>query len=176
VENISVIQVINFKKHQNPHKTEKASELPKMPLKSDGCKITVKEPLNNGSRPADSLFLIPDSLIPDIKEKTKSKSKKFDPSSFRPAFISEKSWTDLIALRKAKKAAQTERAYQAIIDEILKAVEAGFTADDCINKMCNRNWTGFEAAWMENDKNQQSRGNGRMTTKERDALELLGEM
>jgi hypothetical protein len=83
VENISVIQVINFKKHQNPHKTEKASGLPKMPLKSDGCKITVKEPLNNGSRPADSLFLIPDSLIPDNEEETPApqKSKRFTPPS-----------------------------------------------------------------------------------------------
>lgn len=73
VEQMALIQVINFEKHQNPHKTEKDSELPEYSMKSDSCSITVKQPLNNGSRPADSL--IPDSLIPDplnliqVKEK-----------------------------------------------------------------------------------------------------------
>lgn len=63
VDGVAVIQVENFLKHQNPHKTEKASELPEKPMKSDGCLLTVKEPLNNGSCPADSLLLIPDSLV-----------------------------------------------------------------------------------------------------------------
>jgi uncharacterized phage protein (TIGR02220 family) len=66
VENVDVIQVLNFKKHQNPHKTEKPSDLPEMPVKTDSCHLTVKAPLNNGSRPADSL--IPDSLIPEEKD------------------------------------------------------------------------------------------------------------
>lgn len=57
------IQVLNFHKHQNPHKTEKPSTIPEMPVKSDSCAITEVAPLNNGSRPAD--LLIPDSLIPD---------------------------------------------------------------------------------------------------------------
>lgn len=85
-------------------------------------------------------------------KKTAPKLNKFNPTTFRPSFISEKSWDDLVALRRAKKAAQTERAYQSIVSEISKAALSGFTADDCINKMCNRNWTGFEAQWMENDK------------------------
>jgi hypothetical protein len=62
------IQVLNFHKHQNLHKTERASEIPEMPIKSEGCALTEDAPLKNGSRPADSLIpdsLIPDSLIPD---------------------------------------------------------------------------------------------------------------
>jgi uncharacterized short protein YbdD (DUF466 family) len=58
------IQVLNFHKHQNPHKTEKASTIPKMPDKSESCTLTEVEPLNNGSSRADSLLLIPDSLLP----------------------------------------------------------------------------------------------------------------
>lgn len=65
VDGVGIIQVNNFLKHQNPHKTEKNSELPNKPFKSDSCTLTVIAPLNNGSRPADSLLLIPDSLIPD---------------------------------------------------------------------------------------------------------------
>jgi hypothetical protein len=52
---IALIQVLNFKKHQNPHHTEKESELP----------APVDSPLDNSECPADSL--IPDSLIPDKK-------------------------------------------------------------------------------------------------------------
>jgi hypothetical protein len=70
----NIIQVIKFLDHQNPHKTEKASILPDVAERTneikelhDNVPLTVKEPLNNGRRPADSLLLIPDSLslIPD---------------------------------------------------------------------------------------------------------------
>lgn len=64
------IEVVNFTKHQNPHKNEKDSEIPPI---SDGCITsdflgTRTETI--GSARADSLssdsdLLIPDSLIPD---------------------------------------------------------------------------------------------------------------
>jgi hypothetical protein len=64
------IQIANWTKHQNPHHTEKASEIPGI----DG-ELTVKPPLEpresqkqDGGNLADSL--IPDSLIPDsLQEK-----------------------------------------------------------------------------------------------------------
>lgn len=69
VGELSIIQIVNFRKHQAPHNTEKPSELPERPIDSP---ITVKAPLDNddltqAKRP-DSLFidsLIPSSLIPD---------------------------------------------------------------------------------------------------------------
>lgn len=64
-DGVSVIQIINFEKHQNPHHTEKDSELPEYDEKSITYNLTVKEPLNNGYTPADSLLLIPDSLNTD---------------------------------------------------------------------------------------------------------------
>jgi hypothetical protein len=63
--NTYYIQILNFSKHQNPHHTEKDSEIPEF---TNDCEITVNSPLNNGYAPADSLIpdsLIPDSLIPD---------------------------------------------------------------------------------------------------------------
>lgn len=60
-DGISLIQIINFNKHQNPHHTEKESEYPEY---SDSCCLTVIDALNNCPTPADSLLLIPDTLLP----------------------------------------------------------------------------------------------------------------
>ena len=57
---LKLIQVANFKKHQTPHHTEKASEYPEY---SACCENSEGQPLINGATPSDSL--IPDSLIPD---------------------------------------------------------------------------------------------------------------
>jgi hypothetical protein len=56
---VKVIEVINFKKHQHPHHTEKDSELPAF---STVCEVTVNSPLNNGYAPSDSLLPPTDSL------------------------------------------------------------------------------------------------------------------
>lgn len=59
------IKVVNFEKHQHPHKTEKASEYPHPPTTQLGKKkqditnngaITVIQPLSNGYNPPDSLI------------------------------------------------------------------------------------------------------------------------
>lgn len=85
-----LVQILNFAKHQNPHHTEKGSDLPdtngnypdyhaKQTVKKqsktvkepalnesntdNNCALTVNPPCSHGENPADSL--IPDSLIPD---------------------------------------------------------------------------------------------------------------
>lgn len=70
VENLAIIQVVNFAKHQKPHNTEKRSDLPAKPANTG---ITVKEPLNNGYVTVD-LALIPDSLNTDSLSKPPDKS------------------------------------------------------------------------------------------------------
>lgn len=66
-EELPVIQIVNFAKHQNPHKTERLSDLPEFQGISVSCSITDKEPLSNGEL-TEAARLIPDSLllIPDI--------------------------------------------------------------------------------------------------------------
>ena len=67
----AVIEVCNFKKHQTPHNTEKASVLPaapeKTPTKSkaftDNGELTVESPKSNGGKTPDSP--IPDSGFTD---------------------------------------------------------------------------------------------------------------
>ena len=63
VGDLALIEVLNFKKHQSPHHTEKTGDLP----------APVNSPLSNGEYPPDSL--IPDSLIPDSKENPSSEQK-----------------------------------------------------------------------------------------------------
>jgi uncharacterized protein YlbG (UPF0298 family) len=65
VNGAKYLQITNWSKHQNPHHTEKASEIP-----GNNGEITVNQPLQpkesqeqDGGNLADSL--IPDSLIPD---------------------------------------------------------------------------------------------------------------
>ena len=60
VNSCKYIQIINFRKHQNPHIKEAASSIP---APDENSISTVQEPEKHRSRPADSL--IPDSLIPD---------------------------------------------------------------------------------------------------------------
>ena len=71
VGDVAVIEVLNFKKHQTPHNTEKASALPAYPGQQPmeaapavvNGELTVNPPLENDGKTPDSL--IPDSLIPD---------------------------------------------------------------------------------------------------------------
>lgn len=54
-------------------------------------------------------------------------------------------------VRKAKKAVNTEIAFQAVVREVEKAGAAGHTAEDCIRLAVEKSWCGFKADWMENE-------------------------
>lgn len=71
---VDVIFISEFKKHQSPHHTERASELPAetvqnvaepLPVRTPEShgEVTVKSPVEDGGNPPDSP--IPDSLIPE---------------------------------------------------------------------------------------------------------------
>ena len=66
VDGRKIIQIIKFKKHQSPHNTEKASELPEyqgVMKNKRSKKMTVDPRKSNGGNRPDSLT--PDSLTPD---------------------------------------------------------------------------------------------------------------
>jgi hypothetical protein len=74
VDDIKYIEVLNFRKHQAPHHTEKAKGYPSNPLKTKVHRyLSVIPPIHDSEQqvPTRSDSLIPDSLIPDsIKELT----------------------------------------------------------------------------------------------------------
>lgn len=57
------IQIINFEKHQNPHKNEAESVIPTHNPEEHSAS-TIQAPEEHSATHADSLLLIPDSLIP----------------------------------------------------------------------------------------------------------------
>lgn len=145
------IQVENFCKHQSPHKTEKASEIPEKPANTEGCESTEKEPLNNGSETVKE-SLIPDSGLPDSSNtdtKTAREKKQIDYSSW-PELPDDQILKDWIAARKKAKATHSQTAINNIGKELHKAKEQGFSVNDCLSEAVTRGWRGLKAEWMQN--------------------------
>jgi hypothetical protein len=74
VDGAKFIQVLAFRKHQNPHKDEKASLIP---AQGEHGASTVQTPESHPANPADSLIPdspIPESVIPDDDDSTVSGS------------------------------------------------------------------------------------------------------
>ena len=74
IENVDYIAILAFSNHQNPHKNEAPSTIPEPPSEAmadvapeQHSTSTVQAPDMHTTNPADSGFLIPDSLIPDPK-------------------------------------------------------------------------------------------------------------
>jgi hypothetical protein len=83
---LRLIQVVNFEKHQHPHRTEKDSELPE--YKAD-TGITVKAPLSNGYKTPDSL----QTLTLQTEEDAATAAPKPDP-------VETRIWKDGVELLK----------------------------------------------------------------------------
>ena len=131
------IQVLNFKRHQNPHVREPESEIPAPGLHSAK---PVLEQDEHGSGPADSGFRIPDSpsLIPD-SNKTALESAVDDFKSFR----------------KKIKAPMTDRAVELLLINLDKLANDDDAKIAILNQSIVNGWKGvFQLKDAEN-------GNGR---------------
>lgn len=93
---------------------------------------------DNNNKPKESI---------DLKE-DKTKNKYFN---FKQALlglgIDEDVVDDWLAVRKKKKATNSERAFNKIKSEIEKS---GMSANECITHAADRCWIGFEAEWIKN--------------------------
>lgn len=150
---MSVIEIANFKKHQSPHHTEKASDLPCFDERDDvsDCfetekvihgDTTVSSPLEDGGNPPDSL--IPDSLIPDsIKKSARKRAATPDPS--RPDDVDEQTWADWLTLRRGKKASVTVTVLSGARCE---ADKAGIPLQRFLQVWCLRGSQGLQADWL----------------------------
>jgi hypothetical protein len=86
VGELRLIQIVNFDKHQHPHRTEKESELPQF---QEVTGITVKAPLSNGYKTPDSL----QTLTLQTEEDAATAAPKADP-------VETRIWTDGVDLLK----------------------------------------------------------------------------
>ena len=142
------IQITNWTKHQNPHHTEKASDIPS--LNGD---VTVKAQLRpestqkqDGECLADSL--IPDSLIPEGESalrKPPAKRATPTPDIARPNDVAEQTWADWCKLRKAKRAPVTQTVLNGAGSE---AAKASMSLEEFLQVWCRRGSQTLEASWL----------------------------
>lgn len=175
------IAVLEFVKHQNPHKNEAPSELPDREPEEIG---THREPVGTasdflGSTRADSLstdsgFLIPDNSSPDIGADApalpeKVKARKDSPS--QPDGVSDQTWADWLQLRRAKKAPVTATVIAGAQDEARKA---GLSLEAFLKVWCRRGSQGLEADWLK-PQERGSPGSGPVTfaDKARERMDAL---
>lgn len=161
-------KVINFEKHQNPHKNEreKGSELPDIDQKDEENPKFTKDLGNieinhdeNGTDRADSLNLIPDSLLlkPENllpESETKTASPKFNfKTELKKLGVSDELATEFLQVRKAKQAVNTKNAFESLVTEIgktkLNVVQA---IEYCLKRQ--KPWGSFKASWYQNEQQQ----------------------
>lgn len=162
------IHVVNFVKHQNPHKNErdKGSYIPcfadehRQAIDLQG--ITINRDLSglernsSQSNPADSLLLNPYTLNPDMPESQQvatqdkpAKKIELDYSQW-PNMPSEQTMTDWIAMRKRLKAPISQTVINRFSIELKKAKTYGYSVDQCLAECVTRGWRGFETQWLVN--------------------------
>ncbi|MBQ2230513.1 MAG: hypothetical protein II425_01730 [Oscillospiraceae bacterium] len=90
----------------------------------------------------------------DIDDKEKAEPSSSSKFIFKKALIDNGCNTqlaeDYIALRNRKKAPSTKTAFDGIVREANKYIEShpGATFSDVVTIMVERNWVGFDAAWV----------------------------
>ena len=164
------IKVINFNKHQNPHKNERegGSAIPdislsdeKKPENSDNLQNIEINHDQNGTDRADSLNLIPDSLnlIPedssfDVVENVPTPQPKFVfKNELKKAGVTEEAAAEFMQVRKAKKAVNTKNAFEKLVEESQKAnLSLPQAIDFCLKRQ--KPWGAFMATWYQNEQQQ----------------------
>lgn len=159
------VKVLNFDKHQNPHKNErdKGSDIPDI---SEADFLYCEKSINNnslqniennrdkngtthdknGSDRADSLNLIPDS--PNTDTRIQDKPVKF---VFKKALLDlgadSKLIDEWIIVRKNKKASNTETSLKLFLSQVEKAkIDLNLALKICVDN----SWGKFNHSWMAN--------------------------
>jgi len=176
------LNIPNFTVHQNPHKIERDKgavvpvsseerrqliDIPALTINRDKSRAN---PDQNGTDPADSLFLNPDSpsLIPDCGSPNseapppagdegagkppKPKSNLTKTDLVNDFEIPESLAVQFLKIRKDKRLTLTPAAMTALVNEFEKA---GLSVPAGIELCCQRSWAGFKASWDWRDGQQE---------------------
>lgn len=183
------VNIVNFAKHQNPHKNERAkgSEIPVYTNEHrqvvDLNTLTINHDLSglnqdcSTSNRASSLIPITDSLIPNpeslilnpdtpIPESVaKASQKSIDFSMFN---MTKDEISEVRRIRtKNKGGALTQRIVNALAKEFNAGGQLGYSLDDMLTEWEVRGWKSFKADWM---KGYSSSNNASRSTKKDDNL------
>ncbi|MFZ6813564.1 hypothetical protein ACO0K3_03785 [Undibacterium sp. Rencai35W] len=149
------IQIVKFSEHQAPHVREQASTIP-APSNStqEQDKEVIKHDLGSdmsSPRLPDSLIpssLIPDCLIPETTapQAASTKAPKFDfAKELELNGVASKVVAAWMAVRKAKRATNTDIALESFVRE---AGKAGLSVPDAVLICVERSWSGINADWL----------------------------
>jgi len=84
----------------------------------------------------------------NIKEKVQNPQKNIN--EFKPDWMADDDWKDLIEHRKKVKAMNTPRALSVLSNELNKASALGWDGKSIVDEIVSRGWKGFKAEWLEN--------------------------
>ena len=154
------IEVLNFAKHQNPHKKETPSTIPAWDRTAQAREIPGQAP-----EIPEPARLIPDSLllIPD--------SKKLAPKGDLLDGISPEVAADFKALRSRLRSPITATALKGIQRE---ATAAGLTLEAALVICCERGWRGFKAEWLARDTRAGPSGQSQPSRQAQGVAAILG--
>lgn len=85
---------------------------------------------------------------PNPSPKPKRTNGKFNPVLFRPEWVSEDLWQELLENRKYKKLQNSKLALTTITNSIKKAVDCGYCVEECIGQFVTSGWKRFDVDWM----------------------------
>ncbi len=127
---------------------------------------TGKGRVTNGTATGDTGVTL--TTIEPPVEPPKAKKRASAPTA-HPADLDFSTWptppsaqvlADWLQLRRQRRAPVTPTVLASFGHELHQAAALGFTVDDCLRKCCNRNWQGFEAAWLERELTTTNRPTG----------------
>lgn len=123
------------------------SEAPSKPLTRDSMK-----PLRSQEQEQEQ-YISTDVDIKEKIEKEKPKSKRTKLAE-QPPTVTDQTWNDFQAVRKAKHAPLTVTALNGIVKQ---ADEAGITIEEALKVCCERGWQSFKAEWYFNIRQSNNR-------------------
>ena len=172
------VHIVNFNKHQNPHKNEKdkGSDVPAITdenllirsqvidlngVDEESEQIEIN-PDKDGSNPASSFFLLPSSffLIPDTNTPESGKPNSGAPKDaidFSPLRMTTEQVEEVKRIRRKNKCgAITQRVVNTLAKEFELAAKKGWGTEDILSEWELRGWKGFKAEWVTPNPGQNS--------------------
>lgn len=152
-----IILVTNFARHQRPHHTEKASELPDRDgnYVGDNGELTVNEALVNASDQVKDGECLPDLLIPDspiddvlneeeVQASVKVKINQFD---LVKAGVGKQKAAEFLQICKEKRKPLIVTGWALFCKE---AKKLGWSPDRAVDECISRSWARLRQEWIVN--------------------------
>jgi len=73
-----------------------------------------------------------------------------------PELPKDQTLKDWVDMRKRLKANVSQTVINNFAKQLQAAIELGYTVDYCLSECITRNWRGFKAEWLENEKNNRN--------------------